>query len=59
MDDAVHVDKLVLTIDRIEDAPVADRILGQPRQVGGNGLVPQNPAYDGDGVAFRVTRDFS
>src|SRR5687768_7120945 len=39
MDDAMHGQYVVLAIDRIENAPVADRVLGHTGQVWCNGLM--------------------
>ena len=39
MDDAMHGEHVVLTIHGIENAPVADRILGHTGQIRRNGLM--------------------
>lgn len=41
MDNAVHVENLLRAINRVEDPPVADRILGQTGQILGNRLVAE------------------
>jgi SAM-dependent methyltransferase len=43
MDDGEHADELVVAINRIEDAPVADRVPGHARQVRGDRLVSEIP----------------
>ncbi len=43
MDDAVHVEYLIRAINRVEDPPVADGILGHIGQVGCNRLMPEIP----------------
>lgn len=41
MNNAVYVENLVVAIDRIENAPVSDGVLGHAGQVGSNGFVPE------------------